>query len=194
MTNVYFVRHAEPDMSVHDEGRPLTPKGLANSRLVTKFLSDKSIDIVFSSPFVRTVQTLKDFVESQSLKLNFVDDFRERHISNNWLPNFDEVSAKQWEDFSYKLPDGESLADVQSRNIRALENILVSHKDKNIVIGAHGTALSTLVYYFDKTWLIKNDVFPTCKMPMPWIVLLQFDKQKLLHIEKFEIISQPKRP
>lgn len=41
-TNVYFVRHAQSDHTVHNEElRPLTVKGLADTKLVTVVLRDK---------------------------------------------------------------------------------------------------------------------------------------------------------
>lgn len=55
MTTVYFVRHAEPNYENHDDmSRELSAKGLEDRKLVTKFLYDKAVDIVLSSPFKRT--------------------------------------------------------------------------------------------------------------------------------------------
>ena len=52
MTHLYYVRHAQPDYSVHDDlTRPLTEKSMRDCALVTDFLTDKSIDRVFSSPY-----------------------------------------------------------------------------------------------------------------------------------------------
>ena len=58
-----------------------------------------------------------------------------------------ELVEKRWQDFSFCEPGGEPLGSVQKRNIEALNEVLVSHKDKNIVIGTHGTALSTILHY-----------------------------------------------
>ena len=65
MTRIYFIRHAESDNAVRDGRiRPLTEKGLADRRLVTKYLQDKKIDAVLSSPFKRAVDTVADFAET----------------------------------------------------------------------------------------------------------------------------------
>ena len=41
MTNVYFVRHAQPNYENHDDlTRELTEKGLQDRKLVTEFLRD----------------------------------------------------------------------------------------------------------------------------------------------------------
>ncbi len=60
MTHVYFVRHAEPNYDNHDdEARELSEKGKKDTELVTKYLMDKMIDVVISSPYVRAVDTVK---------------------------------------------------------------------------------------------------------------------------------------
>ena len=47
MTNVYFVRHAQPNYENHeDKFRELSAKGLLDRALVTDFLSDKEIESV----------------------------------------------------------------------------------------------------------------------------------------------------
>lgn len=44
MTNVYFVRHAQPNYENHDDlPRELTEKGLQDRKLVTEFLRDKEV-------------------------------------------------------------------------------------------------------------------------------------------------------
>lgn len=70
MTKVFFVRHAEPNYSNHNDAlRELSSKGMEDRKLVTKFLADKHIDVVLSSPFKRAVDTVKDFADSYGLKL-----------------------------------------------------------------------------------------------------------------------------
>lgn len=64
MTEVYFVRHAEPNYDNHeDTTRELTEKGLKDRALVTEFLRDKEIDCVLSSPYKRAVDTVGDFAD-----------------------------------------------------------------------------------------------------------------------------------
>ena len=65
MTNIYFIRHAEPNYENHDDTlRELTAKGLKDRKLVTAFLSDKNIDVVISSPYKRAYDTVYDFAYS----------------------------------------------------------------------------------------------------------------------------------
>lgn len=54
---------------------------------------------------------------------------------------------KRWADHNYHEEGGESIAMVQKRNIEALNEILSDNTDKDIVIGTHGTALSTILNF-----------------------------------------------
>ena len=73
MTKVYFVRHAEPDYNNHEDAlRELSPKGMEYRKLVTKFLMDKDIDVVLSSPYKRAVDTVRDFADSHNFKIEII--------------------------------------------------------------------------------------------------------------------------
>jgi len=185
MRKVYFVRHAKPDFSIVDDySRPLTEEGCKDCKKVTEFLSEKSITKVFSSPYKRAVDTVKDFAESLDLNIHIVDDFRERKINNGlWIEDFNAFSKEQWNNFDYKLPGGECLNEVQERNIKALMSVLEENIDGNIAIGCHGTALSTVINYFDNRFNFSE--FDRIKNIMPLIVCFTFDGRDIKKIEEF---------
>lgn len=186
MTEVYFIRHAEPNSeNKNDALRELTQKGLKDRELVTDFLRDKNIDAVLSSPYVRAVDTVKHFADVMGYNVETIDDFRERKVGDEWIEDFIEYSRRQWEDFSYKLPDGESLGEVQDRNVKALDYVLKKYKDKRVVIGGHGTALSTIINYYDKSYGF--DDFMKMISLMPWVVMFKFHGDKIQCIDKFNL-------
>ncbi len=188
MTIVYFVRHAQPNYDNHDDMlRELTAKGLEDRKLVTKFLSDKKVDIVLSSPFIRSIDTVRDFADSKDLKISIVEDFRERKIDSVWIEDFNGFCKKQWEDFSYKLSDGESLSAVQKRNISALNKVLKEHAGKTIVVGSHGTALSTIVNYYDNSF--GHAEFEKIRGLMPWVVEFRFDGIECVGIKQYNLFT-----
>ncbi len=173
MNKVYFVRHAKPDFNVHDDfNRPLSEEGINDSKKVTEFLKDKNITKIFSSPYKRSVDTIKDFADFNNLSIELVEDFRERKVSNNWIKDFNGFAEKQWNDFNYSLEDGENLMEVQDRNIGALHKLLNENNNENILIGTHGTALSTIINYYDNTFNYKD--FNMIKNVMPLIVIIKF--------------------
>ena len=188
MTNIYFIRHAEPNFENHDDmTRELSAKGLKDRKLVTKFLMDKQIDAVVSSPFKRAIDTVRDFADKNNLKITAIDDFRERRVDSCWIEDFTSFSKKQWEDFTYKLSDGECLAEVQARNIAALNKLLDDYQDQNVVVGSHGTALSTIINYYDKTF--GYDGFHEIRHLMPWVVQFTFGGKELIEIKKYDLFQ-----
>ena len=186
MTTLYFVRHAEPDYTNHnDMERMLTKKGKEDRKLVTEYLADKNIDVVVSSPYVRAVDTVKHFADTYGLTMVMEEDFRERKIDSEWIEDFKTFTKMQWSDFNYKLSDGECLREVQIRNIEAVMKLLREYQDKSIVIGSHGTALSTIINYFNPRFGIED--FQRIKGIMPWIVKMIFRKDTLISIEEINV-------
>ena len=189
MTTIYFVRHAEPNYENHDDlERELSHKGLRDRALVTQFLSDKRISVVLSSPYKRAVDTVSEFAKHKKINIVTIDDFRERRVNSEWIPNFDAFCRKQWEDFQYKLTDGESLSEVQKRNIAALQSVLKTYQGKNIVIGTHGTALSTIINYYDKDFGYCD--FQKITKLMPWVVRMEFDLECCVTITQYDLFKE----
>ena len=188
ITNVYFVRHAEPNYENHNDLlRELTPKGMSDRTLVTQFLSDKQISVLLSSPYKRSVDTIQEFADRSGLSIELIEDFRERMIDSVWIEDFNAFAKQQWADFSYKLSDGECLQEVQDRNIRALNNALEQYSGQNIAIGSHGTALSTIINYYDNSF--GYDDFQEIRKLMPWIVHFCFENDTCVKIEKYDLFS-----
>ncbi len=189
MTNVYFVRHAQPNYENHDDmSRELSSKGLQDRVLVTDFLSDKEIDVVLSSPFKRAYDTVHDLALKNGLDIEVIEDFRERKVDSEWIPDFNAFCKAQWADFSYKLSDGENLGEVQNRNIHALQHVLEEYNGKNIVIGSHGTALSTIINYYDNTFGYSE--FEEIRGLMPWIVQFTFENNSCIKIQKYDLFKK----
>jgi len=190
MTVVYFIRHAESENSVRDgRVRPLTEKGRADCRLVTDFFQDKKIDCVLSSPFKHAVDTVADFAKWQGIDIEVIEDFRERKSDSDWVreTDFYPFMERQWADFSYSQSDGECLAVVQERNIAALEDVLGRHQGKNIVIGTHGTALSTIINFYDHSYGFAD--FMAMVDIMPWVVKMVFDGNRFVGMEKIDLFA-----
>jgi len=191
MTTVYFIRHAESDNSIRDGRiRPLTEKGMADRALVTTFLQDKGVDTVLSSPFKRAIDTIANFAEISGFEIELVEDFRERKSDIDFTKEnfgFNTFMERQWADFNYTYSDGESLAEVQNRNIDALNEVLTRYKNKTIAIGTHGTALSTIINYYDHTYGFED--FMAMVNILPWIVKMDFNDDGCISIEKIDLFN-----
>lgn len=174
---VYLIRHAEPNYDNHnDEERELTPKGLQDCQLLLDYFKLTAIDSIYSSPFKRAIQTVYDLANEKNLPIQVKENFKERKVDDVWIDDFNDFAKRQWQDFSYQLAKGESLQEVQDRNIRELQKIL-DRKEKNLLISSHGTAISTIINYYDNQFSFDN--FQDIKKLMPFVATLIFNNGKI---------------
>ncbi len=187
MTKVYFVRHAQPRHDhADDRTRPLTDEGIADSRAVLGFFRDRQVDAIYCSPYKRSVDTIKSTAEHFGLEIILDERLREREKweGGNNLGMF----QKRWADHDYHEENGESIAMVQRRNIEALNEILKENGGKSVVVGTHGTALSSIINYFKPDFGCGD--FLRIIDRMPYILEMDFDGLRLssmtehLHVEK----------
>lgn len=174
MRKVFFVRHAESNYeNPNDRLRELTEKGLKDRHKLISFFREVDIDWIFSSPYRRALDTILPCAERAGRDIITCDKFKERKISDTWIEDFDSFARKQWSDFNYKLERGESLAEVQERCVNGLRDILANYKGDHIIIGGHGTAISSIINYFDGSFSYED--FETLRYEMPFILELKFD-------------------
>jgi hypothetical protein len=177
MTKIYFVRHAQPEHAWEDDRtRPLTGEGKKDSAIVFEFLKDKHIDAFYSSPYKRSMDTIADSADFFGKDIITDEDLREREKGENG--NNHGMFHKRWADHNYHEEGGESIAMVQKRNMRALTEILRDNIDKEVVVGTHGTALSTILNFYDKSF--GCDDFLRIVDRMPYVIELDFEGDKLV--------------
>lgn len=171
MTKVYFVRHAQPEhMWEDDRTRPLTEEGKRDSGIVLDFLKDRQIDIFYCSPYKRSMDTIAKTADF--FGKNIIVDERLREREKGPDGNIHGMFQKRWADHTYHEEGGESIAMVQERNIAALQEILADNRDKSIVIGTHGTALSTILNFYDSEFGCED--FLRIIDWMPYVIELDF--------------------
>ena len=182
-TRIIFVRHAKAQYGEDDRERPLTESGLENRKIVLDTLKDQKIDCFLSSPYKRSYDTIKPLADH--FKKNIITDerFRERKVGtwkDDWL-------YKRWADFTCAEEGGECLLSVQTRNMEALKEVLIKHENETVVIGTHGTALSTILNYYDKSYGISD--FLRIVSLMPYMIELDFEKDRLTDIRELAYVE-----
>ena len=151
MTQVYFVRHAQPKHDWEDDRtRPLTAEGKQDAVIVLDFLKDKEIDVFYCSPYKRSRDTIADAAAFYEKEIHLDERLREREKGLNG--NTHGMFQKRWADHDYHEEGGESLSMVQKRNIEAMREILEANPNRKIVVGTHGTALSTILHFYDASF------------------------------------------
>ena len=183
VTKIYFVRHAQPDHKWEDDRtRPLTDEGKKDSEIVLEFLRDKEIDVFYSSPYKRSYDTIAATAAFYGKEIITDERLRERKcgVEGNMFSNG--LLKKRWENNDFHEEDGESINMVRKRNMEALGDILAENADKRIVIGTHGTALSSILSFYNAEFGLED--FLRIVDWMPYVVELTFDGDKLLSIEE----------
>lgn len=187
MTRVYFVRHAQSEHAwKEDRTRPLTEEGTRDSAIVLEILKDKKIDVFYCSPYKRSMDTIADVAAYFGKEIITDERLREREKGPDG--NNHEMFQKRWADHDYHEDGGESIAMVQKRNMEALTEILSDNLNKEIVVGTHGTALSTILNFYDNDFGCED--FLRIIDWMPYIIELDFEDNKLVgkyelcHVEK----------
>lgn len=148
--NKYFVmRHGQSVANVNEtvsskvqNNDPLTEIGVKQVNDSLQGFGEK-IDVVITSPFMRTSQTAE--IAQKHFGAELVVEPRLGEI------NAGEFEGKNWSDyhnylyghergkwFGHKIPGGESLQDVLKRTGEALYEIEQKYKNKNILIVTHG--------------------------------------------------------
>ena len=187
LTKVYFVRHAQPVHShADDRTRPLTEAGINDSKLVLRTLKDKKINIFYCSPYKRSMDTIQETADHYQMDIQTDERLREREkgIDGNHYGMF----QKRWANHEFHENGGESIKMVQQRNIEALKSILEKNEGKNIVIGTHGTALSSIINYYIPQF--GCDDFLRIIDWMPYIVEMDFEGQKFISIYEHAYIEK----
>ena len=173
-TKIIFVRHAQSVYGEDDRIRPLTELGLKSREVVVETLKNIHVDGFYSSPYKRSVDTIQTVADFFGMPIRTDERFCERGVGtweNGWL-------EKRWADFYCAEEGGECLSCVQSRNVEALKEVLNENAGKTIVIGTHGTALSTILNYYDHSFGLED--FLRIVNWMPYIVELTFDGEKMI--------------
>lgn len=208
-TIVYVSRHSEPfrnllgDYKVNEveqlrnEKNILSVRGEEKARLMSEKEELKNIDALYSSHYVRAMSTAKYIAENNNIKLNVEERLGERKFGvSNWSEIPKDFFERQFNNWDYKLENGESLNEVKLRMIDAFNEIINNNKGKNIAIISHGTALSCLlknyceVIYNKETDLLNiyfnNKLVFDGNWGVPELFKLIFEDNDLIEIENIK--------
>lgn len=148
---IYILRHEDKTMDTSFFS-PLTENGIKNSIELMDILKEEEIDIVFSSPFIRTLQTVYPFCKENNIKINIDYSISEIQNENTILKNsytlqLPDYLKKKYNCCNYKsliLPNEyiypEKMDNVIKR-VKKFLHFLISnydnYKNKNILIVSH---------------------------------------------------------
>lgn len=147
MKSIYLVRHCKA--AGQEPEAPLTSQGRDDSLQLIDFFIDKSVEVIYSSPYIRAIDSIKPFAMAVGLDVNV--DFRltERVLSTVELDDWMEKLELTYDDLKLRFEGGESSNEAIRRGIECIEEIL-EQPVKNSIVVSHGALMSLMIKHYSK--------------------------------------------
>ena len=168
MKEVYLIRHSQKFNSygiiensdlkqISEEKRILSVVGEDLAKKFSNLEELSDIDEIWSSNYVRAIDTAKYIADKNNLKINISCCFDERHYGTfNEKIDKEVFWINQFKYSSLKNHDGESQIDVRNRFDNKLNELLASD-NKRIAIVCHNAAI---LFYLLKYCTLKDAKIP----------------------------------
>ncbi|HLJ30672.1 MAG TPA: histidine phosphatase family protein [Candidatus Angelobacter sp.] len=139
--------------NLRDVDTPLTPLGVQQAITTGQFLRDKSnFDVIFSSPYMRTLQTSQHILGQLTAVPRIVMEERIREIEFGMLDGLthqgvrerypDEWARREREGkYWYRPPGGESRPDVALRVHSFLGTLARDYREKSVLVVCHSVVV-----------------------------------------------------
>jgi ribonuclease H / adenosylcobalamin/alpha-ribazole phosphatase len=156
-TVTLLLRHGQTPMSVQKRyaGRtdvPLTDVGVRQAAAAAKRLASAGLDVIVTSPLLRTVQTAQEVAAVTGAAVVTDEGFRETDFGAWEGLTFAEVRERWSAEVTTWLadpetapPGGESFTEVNARVTAALNRVLDARQGQRVLIVSHVTPIKTLV-------------------------------------------------
>ena len=206
MTTLYLIRHSKvlktnndlnsDDIQLQNEKACLSIEG---EELAHKILTNNeftNIDVLFSSNYVRAIQTAKYLTINNNVDINIMSELGERKFGvSSWDELPEKFERKQFLDENYKIGNGESQKEVHNRMYSAIMNIVENNKDKRIAIITHATAISYLLKKWCDITIVNDKLRYTFndKIILDGYInycetfKLEFDNNNIINIENIKV-------
>ena len=175
MTTIVLIRHGETDWNVigRYQGQadpPLNSNGIQQAHQLAKELSQSSIDVIYTSPLLRTKETAE--IISAESGIQQIDEPRLMEIhQGDWQTRlrseiedlYPELFAA-WETTPWDVspPGGENLNEVQIRVYDAVDDILSRNPDRKIGLVTHRIPIALIKVRFQG---MDPDIVRTIHLP-----------------------------
>jgi 2,3-bisphosphoglycerate-dependent phosphoglycerate mutase len=176
-TTLYLVRHAHTSWTT-DEGRALSPEGLAGARHVAELLRDQPIVAVYASKAQRAIQTVEPLATTLSLTVTSIKNLRERRLSDEPVDYHAATVAWCWAHPEAALLGGESNLEARRRGVAVIIELVERHAGEAIAVGTHGNLLALILQHWEP--LIDHTFWS--QLTMPDIYALTLDGGRLVCI------------
>lgn len=155
-----------------DDDRPLTEEGRRAAAELAEELEGWEVTAVYSSPYARAMQTVAALADRRRLRVQVIDDLRERRLSLEPHDTWRDSLERSWADADFSLPGAESNRAAQRRAMGTLDLLRMRHADGGrLVVGSHGNLISLILQALEPDVGLAFHL----EMPMPAIYRLTHD-------------------
>lgn len=161
--HIYVIRHCEAQGQASDAS--LTEQGFYQAEVLAEFFTDKKIERIITSPFLRAIQTIEPLSTRGNINIEIDERLSERILSIKDLPDWYEKLQATFTDMDLKFDGGESSNEARRRIVNVVEGILLGESEHTIVV-SHGNIITLLLKSYNSevdfqfwTHLSNPDVF-----------------------------------
>jgi probable phosphoglycerate mutase len=159
-TYVLLIRHGENEyvtthrLAGRTPGVRLNERGCQQAQDLVGYLSEQPVDVVYSSPLERCVQTAEPLAAQRGMPLAIepgvieVDYGEWQGADLRELSKLPEWGQVQHYPSVFRFPGGETLREVQSRGVSAIEQLRAGHPNQIVAVFSHGDIIRTVLAHY----------------------------------------------
>lgn len=183
MKKFILIRHGKAEMDGEDHLRKLDDEGILQAKSLCEKLEKmiKNDFKIFSSPFIRAVDTIKPLANKFNKEIVMAEELKEINIGKSKEFSKHEIIKKMWENQSYKVENGDSQIDKFNNMKNFLEKMFSNSGDEDVIIVTHGNLLGIILKFYFK----RNFNFNDWKvMSMPDLYELSIDNNSIISFNR----------
>ena len=159
-TFILLIRHGENEyvathkLAGRTPGVRLNEKGCQQAQALAGYLADQPLDAIYSSPLDRCLETAEPLAGRRGLALAVEPGLVEVDYGS-WqgadlreLSKLPEWSQVQHYPSVFRFPGGETLREVQSRAVGAIERLRTLHEGQVLALFSHGDIIRTALAHY----------------------------------------------
>jgi probable phosphomutase (TIGR03848 family) len=186
-TYVLLIRHGENEyvtthrLAGRTPGVSLNDKGRNQAEALVRYLEGQPIDVVYSSPLDRCLETAEPLAGARGLPVRHERGVVEVDYGGWQGADLRELSKlPAWHEVQhfpslFRFPDGETLREVQARAVGTIERLVDLHPDQIVALFSHGDIIrTTLAHYLG----IPLDLFQRIAIGTASVSILAFHNRR----------------
>ena len=158
MTNFLLIRHGlhvfgSDRLAGRTPGIDLSRDGREQAEQLAQRLEGVQLHAIYCSPIDRTVQTHEPLAARQGLTSTVSEALVEIDYGDWTGRTLDELAAmdewQRWNSFrsGTRVPNGESMLEIQARVVAEMQRLAAVHVDQNVALVSHGDVIKAALAY-----------------------------------------------